>query len=91
MSRAPVSDALTAACAAYAELKADTVRFDTTVRQTERVALEAASRPDGTFGNAPSRTSNWTPEEQDAHWNELAHAIGAHKDMRPVRRARRTA
>ena len=51
------------------------------------IAIEAASRPDGTFGQAQPRTSNWTPEEQDAHWNELAYAIGAHKDMRPMRRA----
>jgi hypothetical protein len=49
--------------------------------------LIAESIPDGTFGQAQPATGAWTRAEQDAHWNDLAEALGAYKDMRPRRRA----
>lgn len=47
--------------------------------------LLAESIPDGTFGQAQPAISPWTPAEQDTHWNDLAEALGAYKDMRPRR------
>lgn len=49
--------------------------------------LTRESIPDGTFGQAQPATSPWTRAEQDTHWNDLAEALGAYKDMRPKRRA----
>jgi hypothetical protein len=48
--------------------------------------LAAEAVPDGTFGQTQPANRPWTREEQDAHWNALAYAVGAYRDMRPIRR-----
>ena len=30
---------------------------------------------------------HWTPQEQDAHWNDLCQAVGATREQRPHLRA----
>ncbi|MFD9222041.1 hypothetical protein ACFWDI_18965 [Streptomyces sp. NPDC060064] len=42
MASAVISDTLTAACPAYNRLKQQTVRYDTSIRETERIALTHA-------------------------------------------------
>ncbi|OKH91465.1 hypothetical protein [Streptomyces uncialis] len=55
--------------------------------------LTAESVPDGTFGGARPRPGDprslrWTPEQQEAHYDALADAIGAPR-RRPVPKAHR--
>lgn len=48
---------------------------------TRPTPAPSASRP-----TSPGRP--WTREEQDAHWNALCQAVGAHTDTRPTRHLR---
>ncbi|MFG3476435.1 hypothetical protein ACGF3K_14385 [Streptomyces sp. NPDC047980] len=58
----------------------------------ERLIKDAAPNcPEIPKEQRTSTNRPWTRAEQDAHWNDLAEAIGAYRDMRPVRRTRTAA
>lgn len=56
----------------------------------ERLMSEAIPVKPAPAPNAPRPTGpghHWTPQEQDAHWQQLCEAVGAPNEQRPHLRA----